>query len=854
MTHRTRFLITALLLCHQLPVAALVTSQLLAESSDRAESVGQRPAQTKKENAAPKTPCAVAAEATKAGEATICDNWQEKIGPIYKLHGNVEIYYLNYVLRADEATYNSDTGEATASGHFRLDGGPNDDHIQASHGTYNLTTETGRFYDVNATTGFHFERNRLVLTSTAPFSFQGRMVEKTSPEHYLVFDGSITTCQLPHPKWKFDAHKVVVDVGGNASIYDSTFFLHGVPIFYFPFATHPVNHEARQTGFLVPSAGRSSFNGTEFGDAFYWDINRSMDAMVGGEYFSKRGWLQRGDFRARPSDTSYVELNYFGVIDRGIEVGTPTGQQLLREGGEEAQLLAQGHYDGIRAVSNVDYLSAFIFRLAFNDSFAQAINSEVKSQMFLEKDLDGLALGGMVERYQNYFQLAQSNGTLTNPPMFNDVEIWHTPSIDASSVDRTITHTPFESSFDSSFAGLSRSEPNFSASILERLDFNPEISLPLLFHGWSLRPALAAHETYYTAQLVEGSAISNGITRQAVDASVELRAPVLEKVFDHEFLGRKWKHVIEPEAIYRYVTGINNFNQILKFDQHDILSDTNEIEYGFTTRLYAKRESTSITRCESPMTSLSVGGAAPTQTTPWERVSYAERESCLKASPIREMVTWSVFQKYFFNSTFGGALVPGQRNVFTTTEELTGIAFLTEPRNLSPLVSRLRIATSSRTDTEWDMDYDFRLGRINSSTLLVNYLLGPFTFGGGDAFLQIPQTKNTTTNVPLEGTCGPSNTTAQPTCKFQQFRAGLGYGSLVRHGLSGAANFGFDTEIKQLQFASAQTTYNWDCCGITLEYRRYAIGNVRNENLFRFNFTLANIGSFGNLRPQERLY
>jgi LPS-assembly protein len=850
---RTRFLITALLLCHQLPAAALVTRQLLAENSDQHGPSSQHPSPKNAPSPPPKTPCAVAAEAAQAGEATICAIRQEEIGPVYKLHGNVEIHYMNYILRADEATYNSDSREATAFGHFRLDGGPNDDHIRASHGTYNFLTEIGRFYDVTGTTGFRFEGNRAVLTSSAPFAFNGNLVEKTGPEGYLVYDGSVTTCELPHPKWRFDARKVVVDVGGNASIYDSSFFLLRVPIFYFPYATHPVNREARQTGFLIPSPGRSSSNGTEFADAFYWDINRSMDAMVGGEYFSKRGWLQRGDFRARPSDTSYVELSYFGVIDRGIEVGTPTGPQLLKEGGEEARLLGQGNFDRVRAVSNIDYLSAFIFRLAFNDSFTQAINSEVKSQMFLEKDLNGLALGAMVERYQNFFQLAQSNGTLTNPPRFNDVEIWHTPSFDASSVDRAIPHTPFEWSFDSSFAGLSRSEPNFSTnSLLERLDFNPELSLPLLFHGWSLRPALAAHETYYTDRLTAGIAVRNAITRQAVDASVELRPPVLEKVFDGEFLGRKWKHVVEPEVTYRYVTGVNNFNQILKFDERDILSDTNEVEYGFTTRLYAKQKA-SIMPCESSMTALAVGGAAPEQAVPWQRITNAEKETCLQGPAVRETVTWSVFQKYFLDPTFGGALVPGQRNVFTTTEQLTGIAFLTQARHLSPIVSRLRVATSSHTDTEWDMDYDFLLGRINSSTLLVNYNFGAFTFGGGDAFLQIPQTKNTT-NIPTEGTCASSNATAQPTCKFQQFRVGLGYGSLTRHGFSGAANFGFDAEINQLQFASLQSTHNWDCCGLTLEYRRYAIGNVRNENLFRFNFTLANIGSFGNLRPQERLY
>ncbi len=67
-------------------------------------------------------------------------------------------------------------------------------------------------------------------------------------------------------------------------------------------------------------------------------------------------------------------------------------------------------------------------------------------------------------------------------------------------------------------------------------------------------------------------------------------------------------------------------------------------------------------------------------------------------------------------------------------------------------------------------------------------------------------------------------------------------------------SFGFDAESKRLQFVSAQATYNWDCCGVTMEYRSYTVANVRNENLFRFTFTLGNIGSFGSMRQQERLY
>jgi len=240
------------------------------------------------------------------------------------------------------------------------------------------------------------------------------------------------------------------------------------------------------------------------------------------------------------------------------------------------------------------------------------------------------------------------------------------------------------------------------------------------------------------------------------------------------------------------------------------------------------------------MTALTVGGAAPESSIPWQHTNPLAGAACQPGPQVREVATWELEQKYFLDPTFGGALTSGQRNVFTTTTDLTGIAFLTQPRHLSPLVSRLRVETTSRTDAEWDLDYDFQNNRANANTVLVNYHIGQVTMGGGDAFLQIP-------------TQTATSTAATPAV-FNQFRAALGYGNQSKRGFSGASSFGFDAEVNKLQFVSTQATYNWDCCGMTLEYRSYTIANVRNENLFRFNFTLANIGSLGSLRRQESLY
>jgi LPS-assembly protein len=235
-----------------------------------------------------------------------------------------------------------------------------------------------------------------------------------------------------------------------------------------------------------------------------------------------------------------------------------------------------------------------------------------------------------------------------------------------------------------------------------------------------------------------------------------------------------------------------------------------------------------------------VGGAPPQNRIPWQRYEAPKENPCRTQPQVREVVRWELAQKYFFDPTFGGALIPGQPNVFATTIDLSGFAFLTEARRLSPLISRLRVETSTRTDVEWDLDYDFQSGRVNNTTALLNYRIGQFTLGGGNAFLHtLGQT------LPLLPIAGPS---------FNQFRALLGYGQANKRGFSAATNLGFDGGLGSLQYSSVQASYNWDCCGASVEYRRFNLGTVRDENQLRFTFALANIGSFGNLRRQERLY
>ncbi len=124
MIARTRFIITAAVLCHLLLAAPLLTSQLQSGAGE------QQPPK-----AGTSVPAAEAIAPAAGEPITIRAQQQEKAGNIYDLRGDVEIDFRTYVLKADEITYNEATGDITARGHIVFDGGPHDEHLTATRAT-----------------------------------------------------------------------------------------------------------------------------------------------------------------------------------------------------------------------------------------------------------------------------------------------------------------------------------------------------------------------------------------------------------------------------------------------------------------------------------------------------------------------------------------------------------------------------------------------------------------------------------------------------------------------------------------------------------------------------------------------
>src|SRR6201986_639062 len=544
---RTFLFITALMLCHLKLWPQALTKQFPAASGP--SSLPD----------APDYPIAEVVAAPPSGVPVRFESkQQEKHGEVYSLIGDVRIEYKDYILTADEVSYNRETSDAEADGHVQLQGGRDNELIMGDHGKLNFDLETGRFDNVNGSIGRQpsASKPKLLYTTANPFLFSGRWLIKEGPERYQVIQGTMTSCLLPDPDWRI--HSALIRMNyGVAKANNSYFTLLGVPILYLPYVTHPVDADARQSGLLLPVLGTSSTKGTIVGESIYLVINRSTDATLGTQYFSKRGWSPSGDFRYRGRGEDFVNARFTALFDRGL------APDYLDQGGQDVVFSGRRDFDldeHNRAVATGEYLSSYVYREAFAEAFALAVASQVTSSAFITHNDRGRSSSLSFDRYQNFVGITQVGNTYTTP----QIRILHVPSLSFDTVDEPLLGTPLRWSVDSSAAGLSRSEPGYKTGVIGRFDLYPHLSLPIHLDGWTLRPEVGARETFYTQSQTPTITLpiqsSATVNRTDLEASFELRPPALMRDFKapalEKLFGSDVRHTIEPELHYRYVGGV----------------------------------------------------------------------------------------------------------------------------------------------------------------------------------------------------------------------------------------------------------------------------------------------------------
>jgi LPS-assembly protein len=723
------------------------------------------------------------------GDYDISSDFQESEGGITHLHGHVVIELFNATFKADEGEYNESTKIFKAHGNVYYRNYNHDEVIYCDEAEYNTDTQRGTFRRLRGYTKTKVVARPGLLTTQQPFYFEAVWAEKIE-DKYLLHDGIITDCHIPHPWWVLHSNLFDIIPDDRAVAHNAVFHLHRVPIFFFPYFYKALKKEPRKSGFLTPEAGHSSQFGYFFGAGYYWAINRSYDLTYLATDYTSRGVAQHIDIRGKPTQKSDFNLIASGIDDHG----STSGDVIQKAPGASVTGVAKTEFgDGWIARGNIDYISSYLYRQVFSGSFSEAIYSSTNSTGFLAKNFSYYSFDTVVSRNQDF--LSTTSGDV--------ITIRKLPEFELAGRDQQFTSgaVPLWFSFDSSFGLYHRSQstapdngPYYETSqFTPRGDLAPSVSSAFQWQGLSIVPTFTMHETLYGQSLVNSSTVVTSVlNRTAPEINIDLVLPSIERIYNKKtFLGDKLKHVIEPRIGYDYVTGVDNFLNTLRFDQRDLLADTNEFQFGLINRLYAK-----------------------------------------KGTTIKEVLTWEVAYKRFLDPTFGGAAVPGQRNVLEPGIDLTGFTFINGPRHYSPITNVVRIFPRDGISIRWMADYDPLYHTFVNSMLSTDVRIKKYFVSVGSNILK------------------PPIAIAPPA---DQVIAQLGYGDPNRKGWNAALSTVYDFHLGYQQFAIIQVTYNTDCCGFSAEYRRFDFGAV-NDSQYKFSFSIANIGTFGNLKKQERIF
>jgi LPS-assembly protein len=490
------------------------------------------------------------------------------------------------------------------------------------------------------------------------------------------------------------------------------------------------------------------------------------------------------------------------------------------------------HYfkNGFTAASDVNITSNLAFRQVFSDNIQQAISPEETSQVFVNKEHNEYSF--------NFLNRTQ----VTSLPNVR-IRIRELPSVTMDkrpTILRFLDKLPVYFSFEGAAEGTSRKEtvedgaqfvsdvggnPIITPSIVQRLDVHPRFELPLSFSGWNITASANGRVTFYSNSLdpTTRDVLGRNVTRSYGEFEFDVRPPALAKDFHRGDGSFFFRHVIEPYVVYRRLIGINNFDQIIRFDYVDAIADTSEFEFGIANRFFTRRSTEN------------VSDAAVKQTQTGEKQSIASQPY--------EALTITVRGKYFFDPFFGGALKPNRRNQFYPINTLSGFAFGGAPRRFSPVNVDTRYRPRRNLFADFRTDLDMNGGGVRSVST---------TFGLNRALIQVFQSFYYTRAIQLGGSLvefADSRGFEPGTLRGSQWSPSVFLGNRERGFFGGASAF-FDFQKRpgrgdsSLINSTVTLGRSWDCCAVTAQFSTFNVG-LRKENRVVFSFRLNGIGTFG---------
>ena len=738
------------------------------------------------------TPRVAAAQLTDVpGFDSVLAQIQERLGDNRIIFREaVEMEQGNMKFYADLVEYHVETNRLVATGNVLLI--EPDHQIAADRADFNAKTRLGTFFNARGFAALGKTADVSTFGTLDPdVQFYGETLEKVNEDTYVITKGGFTSCAQANPRWEMTSGSLRLRVDHYALLRNMTLKVKGVPALYLPMMYYPLSKDNRSTGFLMPSYGSSSYKGQTISNAFFWAINRSQDATILHDWYSKTGQSVAGEYRyvslggAGNFRTNFLDEHPTTFVIDGQEV-EQAGRRAFGAYGNLSQSLGRGWYTQARA----DYSSDLTVNQLYSTDIARASQRTRSYGSSISGTARGIRITGTYDRNE-YFAENLTSSVRGNTPRINIVR-----------PDRLLPGLPVYASVTSEYLRIESKQRDAGGELtrsdgLHRYDITPAIRFPFNKLAFlAVNTTARFPNTFWSESVgldpVTGlpGRLGDSISRRYLELSAEVNGPTFVKIYDapNASYAQRFRHSIEPFMNVTYRTSIDNFEQIPKLESSDrTVGDATSYRYGVSTRFYAKRTA------DGP-----------------------------RAIP-REVINASLRQTYYTDANLIASDAEQRSRDVAAASKFSPVSLLVRTSPFDGVTGTFRTDYDGRysrfrvfsADAGWEEE------RVSLVAGWSNVRFNPDNQGRNR--IRPSQYFNANTNL-----------------RFQQNRYGL------IHQLN------WDVKTQSLLQHRIGGYYNAQCCGFSAEYQfidftRLATTAVPQDSRFHFSVTLGGIGNVSNI-------
>lgn len=517
-----------------------------------------------------------------------------------------------------------------------------------------------------------------------PLNAWGRAdaAEQKHSGFYEFIHATYTTCAPTTHTWKVTTDKLDLNhATGRGYARNAWLDVQGVPIFYTPYFNFPID-KRRQSGFLFPYFGSSTYSGFSTAFPYYWNIAPNYDATITPQIFARRGLLTSGLFR-------YLTMNSSGTLNGGF---IPNDGYFQRFKHVSASKYPPG-FPGLGRLlnsSNNRYSFSWQDSTTFNSHWSGNVNYNSVSDDYYQQDFNSAStlapnilprLGtvnyvGDIWNFNGTVQTYEALHPINQATVSNPYDLLPQLNLRGNLPDENYG---LQYLFDGQFTYFRRSQNPGETALVPtgpRTNIQPGISWPLIDESGYFTPTLQWEFTHYNvgSQMPGFSKIiARNLPIFDIDSGV---------YFDRDISFGKtlYQQTLEPRVFFLYVP-YRNQNSIP-------LYDTGVIPFNYDSLFLTNRFS-NIDR---------IGDA--------DQVTFALTSRILDANTDAQKFWASIGQIYYFRDRRVLGCLPGQ-NPNTCIDNLTAFDITPAFEKRSPLAGiasyNITRALSANATMSWDL-------------------------------------------------------------------------------------------------------------------------------------------------------